>query len=186
MNVVYRKANLNDAYGIAYVSAYSWYETYDELLPKSYLEDRINNINSSVEKTKSFIRNHPDYLVALVDDKIAGICEYEKSSDNKMLDYGRIGALYVLKKYQGYGIGKELFKRAVNGLINIGYNKMYLECMSGNNTINFYRKYDGKIKETIDFPISNVGNVKADIVIYNDLNELYEKLCYIKIKNVRM
>lgn len=182
MNINYKFANETDAYGIAYVSAYSWMETYSELLPKSYLEDRINNINSSVEKTRSFIRNHPNYLVALVDDKIVGICEYEKSSDNKRLDYGRIGALYVLKKYQGYGIGKELFKRAVNGLINMGYNKIYLECMSGNNTINFYTKYDGIVQEVIDFPISNVGNVKADIVIYNDLNELYKKLCYSKIK----
>lgn len=165
MNVVYRNANLNDAYAIAYVSAYSWLETYNELLPRYYLEKRINDIDDSVEKTKKFIMEHPNYLVALVDDKIVGICEYEKSIDNKMLDYGRVGALYVLKKYQGYGIGKELFKKAVNGLINMGYNKMYLECMSGNNTINFYKKYDGITQGVIDFPISNVGNVKADIVI---------------------
>lgn len=182
MNISYRFANENDAYGIAYVSAYSWMETYNKLLPKKYLEDRINNIDSRVEKTKYFIKNHPNYLVAIDDDKVIGICEYEKSDDEKRLGYGKVGALYVLEKYQGYGIGKELFKKAINGLIGMGYNKMYLECMSGNDTINFYTKYDGIIEETIDFPISRVGNVKADIVVYNDLKDLYEKLCSSKRK----
>lgn len=182
MNISYRFANENDAYGIAYVSAYSWMETYNKLLPKKYLEDRINNIDSRVEKTKCFIKNHPNYLVAMDDDKVIGICEYEKSDDEKRLGYGKVGALYVLEKYQGYGIGKELFKKAINGLIGMGYNKMYLECMSGNDTINFYTKYDGIIEETIDFPISRVGNVKADIVVYNDLKDLYEKLCSSKRK----
>lgn len=116
-------------------------------------------------------------LVAIVNDKVIGICEYEKSYNEKRLDYGRIGALYVLEKYQGYGIGKELFKKAIKGLIDMGYDKMYLECMSGNDTINFYTKYDGIIEETIDFPISRVGNVNADIVVYDNLKELYEKLC---------
>lgn len=41
MNISYRFANENDAYGISYVSAYSWMETYNKLLPKKYLEDRI-------------------------------------------------------------------------------------------------------------------------------------------------
>ena len=26
----------------------------------------------------------------------------------------------------------------------MGYNKMYLECLKGNDTINFYKKYGGK------------------------------------------
>lgn len=99
MNISYRFANENDAYGIAYVSAYSWMETYNKLLPKKYLEDRINNIDSRVEKTKCFIKSHPNYLVAIDDDKVIGICEYEKSDDEKRLGYGKVGALYVLEKY---------------------------------------------------------------------------------------
>ena len=38
------------------------------------------------------------------------------------------------------GIGKELFKIAVEGLIKMGYKKMMLECMTGNDTLNFYKK----------------------------------------------
>ena len=82
-------------------------------------------------------------------------------------------AIYVLKEYHGYGIGKELFKIAVNELKKMGFNKMQLECMEGNDTINFYKKYDGIVESQIDFPIKNVGIVKADIVdkVNNLLNQ---------------
>lgn len=81
-------------------------------------------------------------------------------------------AIYVLKEYHGYGIGKELFKIAVNELKKMGFNKMQLECMEGNDTINFYKKYDGIVESRIDFPIKNVGIVKADIVLFEDLDKV--------------
>lgn len=176
LNIVYRKANLDDAYGIAYVSAYSWKETYTGLLPDDYLANRISNIDKSLDSTKKFIEEHPNYFVAALNNKIVGICNYDINNNDTYKDYGHIGALYVLKEYQNVGIGKELFKIAVEGLIELGYDKMYLECMVGNDSINFYTKYLGEIDKTIDFLINNVGNVKADIVIFEDLNEVYKKL----------
>lgn len=182
MNILYRKATVDDAYGIAYVSAYSWKETYKGLLPEEYLEYRINNINNKVDDTKNFIKEHTNYLVAVVDNKIVGICNYEYSQRQEYKDYGYLGALYVLKEYQGMGIGKELFKMAIEDLIKLGYDKMYLECMAGNDTINFYTKYLGNIDKTIDFPINKVGSVKADIVIFDDLNKTHNELVKTKRK----
>ena len=49
---------------------------------------------------------------------------------------------------------------------------MQLECMEGNDTINFYKKYDGIVESQIDFPIKNVGIVKADIVLFEDLDKV--------------
>ena len=65
----------------------------------------------------------------------------------------------------------ELFKIAIKGLIDMGYNKMYLECLQGNDTINFYKKYGGKVINTVDFPIKDF-TVKADIVEFIDIKEL--------------
>lgn len=176
MNVVYRRADLNDAYGIAYVSAYSWNETYSGLLPDDYLKNRIKSINNKIDTTKKFIKEHPNYLVAETNNMIIGICEYEFGDK----EYGRLGALYVLKEYQKIGVGKKLFKMAIEGLLNMGYKKMFLECMVGNDTINFYTKYLGKTEKTIDFYINNVGNVKANIVIFEDLNKTYNELIKVK------
>ena len=42
MNIVYRKARVEDYEGIYYVSCYSWDETYRGFMPDDYLDDRIN------------------------------------------------------------------------------------------------------------------------------------------------
>lgn len=168
MEINYKIADENDAYGISYVSAYSWNETYKGLLPDDYLERRIKSILDKVEKTKKFVKDYAGSYIVVRDGKnVIGILAYTKSSEK---DYGYLEALYVLKKYQGMGIGKHLFKMAVNGLKNMGYNKMKLECMVGNNTLNFYKKYLGKVSETILYPINESISVKADVVLFEDLN----------------
>ena len=57
----------------------------------------------------------------------------------------------------------------------MGYNTVYLECLTGNEAINFYIKYSGVVKENINYPISDF-TVKADIVFYEDINKLKELL----------
>lgn len=175
MNITYEYATENDAYGIEFVAANSWKETYTGLLPDEYLDYRVNNVENRIEKTKEFLKNYTGkYIVAKNNDKVIGILCFSDSLDEEYKEYGYLEALYVLKKYQGYGIGKELFKIAVIGLKEMGYSKMKLECMSGNDTINFYKKYSGTIKSQIDYPINHVGTVKADIVLFEDLDNVLE------------
>lgn len=174
MNIVYRSAKVDDYEGVYYVSCYSWSETYRGYMPDDYLDERINNFKEKSLKTKAFLEKLAEegqldnYLVCEVDSKIVGICHYYKSSNEKYPDSGVLGALYLLKDYQNFGIGRELFFKAIDGLISMGVNSMYLECLTGNRTIGFYEKYGGKIVENIDYPISDF-KVKADIVFYDDL-----------------
>lgn len=173
MNIKYSYSTEEDAYGIEYVAAHSWKETYTGLLPDEYLDNRIININNKVERTKEFIRTYNGkYIVAKDKDKVIGILAISTPQEEKYKEYGHLEAIYVLKEYHGYGIGKELFKIAVNELKKMGFNKMQLECMEGNDTINFYKKYDGIVESQIDFPIKNVGIVKADIVLFEDLDKV--------------
>lgn len=58
----------------------------------------------------------------------------------------------------------------------MGYNKMKLECMSGNNTINFYKKYGGVVSSQIDYNIKNNGMVKVDIVLFENLDNVLSLL----------
>ena len=181
MNITYREATIDDYKGIYYVSCYSWEETYRGYMPDEYLDDRINNFEGRSLKTKKYLEkldfdgDLDKYLVSLVDGKIVGICQYSKSLNDSYADSGLLGALYVLKEYQGLGIGKELFKRACVGLRNMGYKTMYLECLTGSNTINFYLKYGGQIIENIDYKISDF-TVKADIVYYDKIRDVIKKL----------
>lgn len=181
MVIKYRKARVEDYEGIYYVSCYSWDETYRGYMPDQYLDDRINNFEMRSLKTKKYLKKLADednidkYLVCEVDGKIVGICQYLNSQNDSYKGMGLLGALYVLKKYQGLGIGKELFKLAVDGLIEMGYEKMYLECLIGNRTINFYKKYDGRVADQIKYAISDFL-VDADIVVFDDLNKTKELL----------
>lgn len=170
-SVTYRKATIKDAYGIEYVAAHSWQETYTGYMPDEYLENRILTIENKIERAQKLLSSTNTYYVAEVNNQVVGILHYKKSINDKYKDYGYLESIYVLKDYQGLGIGKELFKIAVKGLIDLGYKNMYLECLQGNNTINFYKKYGGKVVETVDFSIRDFV-VKADIVIFNNIDKI--------------
>ena len=177
MNIKYSYATEDDAYGIDYVSAHSWKETYSGLLPDEYLNNRINNIPNKTNRTKEFLKSYNGkYIVAKDEEKVVGILAFCPYKEEKYKEYGYLEAIYVLKDYQGHGIGKELFKKAVTGLKEIGYKKMRLECMSGNKTLNFYKKYGGIIETQIDYPINGVGTVKADILLFENLDNLVQLL----------
>jgi len=173
--IIYRKATLDDAYGIEYVAAHSWKETYYDYMPKEYLDFRIKNIDNKVEIVKEILSNTDSYYVAEIDKKIVGILHYRQAENKKFTDYGYLEAIYVLKNYQGLGIGKELFKIALQGLIDLGYDKMYLECLQGNQAIGFYQKYGGQIIETVDYPIRDFS-VKADVLTFNNIEEVLSKM----------
>lgn len=177
MNIVYRFANIDDkdAKEIAYVSAKSWYDTYQNIMPMDYLKDRLDNLNQATINTKKFLENAKNYLVCEIDKKVVGICYYSDSKKEEYKNYGYLEALYLLKKYQGLGIGKEMFKKAVQGLIDEGYNKMYLECAVGNDTINFYKKYGGKVVDTTGYHIKNFS-IFVDIIVFDDLNKTLKLL----------
>ncbi len=177
MNIEYREATLEDAFGISYVSAHSWQESYSGIMPDDYLQGRVDNIENKIEGTRKFLSNfNGKYFVALDNNKVIGIMCVNYQEDESYKEYGELGAIYVLKAYQGFGIGKELFKLGFNALKEMGYNKVKLECLCGNKTIDFYKKYLGEVVDTFDYTIKNVGSFKADIVLFNDIDASLELL----------
>ena len=59
------------------------------------------------KKTEEFLKTNHNYLVAVVDNQVVGFYNYRKLEN----DLGKIGALYLLKKYQKQGIGKNYFSK---------------------------------------------------------------------------
>ena len=98
-----------------------------------------------------------------------------QNSQEEYKNYGYLEALYLLKEYQGLGIGKEMFKIAIESLINMGYDKMYLECAVGNKHLDFYEHYFGNIVDRVDYDISDFS-IKADILVFEDLHKVLEKI----------
>jgi ribosomal protein S18 acetylase RimI-like enzyme len=174
-DIVIRKATIEDAYGIEFVGANSWYETHTDLMPKSYLEERIKTVEEKIPRAQKLLSNVDTYYVATHNNKVIGILYFDKSQNEKYSNHGYLNSIYVLKEYHGLGLGKQLFIKCLEELINMGYNDMYLECLVGSPTQSFYEKYDGYVTDTIDFPIRDFS-VKVNIYEFNDLQSILNKI----------
>lgn len=146
-NFSVRKANADDAYWISYVNAHTRYSTYKWLIPEKMLKTRINTINERTEKTREFIENGKDYLVVENNEthEIVWMSVYWPSRNENYPNSGEIYAIYILKEYQKFWLGKELFSAWINELIKLWYNDMIINVLKWNNAIDFYKKYGGQI-----------------------------------------
>jgi ribosomal protein S18 acetylase RimI-like enzyme len=140
-NLIIRKATIEDAEGKGYVH---WIETYTGLFPDEVME------RLSLEKSIDNARKYPENTyVAIVDDKIIGFSCYLESRDEDLEDTGEIMAIYILKEYQGNGVGKKLMEVCYKELSQ--YSKLSLWVLGDNKkSVGFYEKEgfvaDGKTK----------------------------------------
>lgn len=143
-NLIIRKATAEDAEGKGFVHYQSWIETYTGLFPDDFMKKQ------SLERNITIAREHPENTyIAIVDDEIVGFACYSKSRDDDLTDAGEIMAIYLLEKFQGKGIGKNLALKCIDELSD--YQKMSLWVLQSNTkAIRFYEglgfKEDGKQK----------------------------------------
>jgi ribosomal protein S18 acetylase RimI-like enzyme len=112
--------------------------TYEESFPGYYSKEQLDMLFSYPEIFKHF--NHPNhfYLVAKKQGEIIGYAKliYEDNNHSVFLD-----KLYLLKKYQKLGFGKNLIHACYQHAVNKNNQIMQLEVWEKNeNAINFYRK----------------------------------------------
>jgi len=142
--VTIRKADINDAEGKGYVHYHSWNESYTGLIDQEYLD--LRSLERCIEQAKEYPENT---YVALVDEKIIGFSCYLEYRDDDLEDSGEINAIYLLKDYNGLGIGKKLMEVCFEELKQ--YSKIALWVLKSNsNAIGFYEhigfERDGKEK----------------------------------------
>ena len=95
------------------------------------------------------------YTVAVVDNKVVGVMTCVKCRNEKYKDFGEIQSLYVLKEYQGQGLGRSLIEEGKKLLKHQGYKEMIIECLKENPSCLFYKVMGGKEIEVIDSYTAN-------------------------------
>jgi len=85
----------------------------------------------------------------LIDNTIIGFITYFEAKDEEYAGYGEIGAFYILKSFQGLGIGKKLFLKAFEDLSKKGFKKVIIKCVKDNPSVEIYEHLGGKIIDTI-------------------------------------
>ncbi|MGG3912343.1 N-acetyltransferase family protein [Rossellomorea vietnamensis] len=162
----YRKAELEDAGGLAYVHVCSWMTTYRGIVSEDYLESL-----SIVEREKRWVSilsdSHHTYVCEKEDGEIVGFVSIGKERSGNY--EGELYAIYLLEDYQGKGIGKALFEMARGELKNMGFNSMWIWVLKENPSKHFYYKYNPVLLKEEILTIGNEEHREEGLLL--DLNQ---------------
>ena len=145
-----RIATNEDCRELAILKRNVWETTYRGIYPNEKLDKYSVELNEN--KFKDIIKQKSQKLfVVLNNSEIIGYVscgEIIRSFDNHTHD---IGLLYLLKQYQGKGLGVQLFQFARNELKNHGITEFIVSCNKYNlSAQSFYTKMGGKIIKVDD------------------------------------
>ena len=151
-----RPAVVSDAPEIEAVRLYTWKTTYSGLMPEKMLDQRIAEIEKRTEVTRCRIAEGLPYFAAEYDGKIVGMAVCTPSRSPDYPQDGEIQAIYILKAYQGLGIGRKLFLYCCEYLRGCGHTEMIVNCLDGNLSAAFYEKMGGKIVGKRQDPLGDI------------------------------
>lgn len=161
-----RTATPEDALQIAIVNVYTWKTQYSGLMPEEVIDDRVASVEQMAAKNRQRIIDDANYIVAEVDGTIVGFTRFAKSTYKDYEDAGEIYALYLLKGFNGKGLGRKLFEAARDELKKSGYNKMIIKCLKGNPTLDFYKYMGGQVIGE-DKMIMDNAVLEEDVLVYD-------------------
>ena len=162
-DTIFRKATSEDAAEMANVHLNSWREAYRNLLPHDYLDHLPLTFKARMNSWKRMSGEKDKALfVAEADCGIVGFAGLCKPRDPSMLEFGEVGAIYLLEKYKGQKIGFALLKMGMQQLMEWKFTKAYCWVLEGNPTIKFYEKTGAKFN----------GMVKDDRIGGKDVKDL--------------
>lgn len=143
-----RIATLEDCLWLALLKRHLWETSYRGIYPDEKLDSYI--ISDNEEKFKSMIeKNSQTLYVILKNNLIIGYFSYGKILRPFGTYTHDIGLLYILKAYQGQGIGKHVFEFCKNELKQQGIKEFIVSCNKYNTSAqSFYKHMGGVIVKT--------------------------------------
>jgi len=144
-SVYIRPAVVSDAPEIEAVRLYTWKTTYLGLMPEKMLDQRIADIEKRTEITRQKIADGQPFFAAEYDGQIVGMAVCTPSRNPDYPGDGEIQAIYILKAFQGLGIGRKLFDFCCEYLRGCGHTEMIVNCLDGNPSAAFYEKMGGQV-----------------------------------------
>ena len=138
-----RRAAVSDAPGIAKVHVDSWKTTYEGIVPEEFLQSL-----KYTEREKIWEQAIPAGHVWVAADesgKVAGFASAGRERSGSYPGYeGELYAIYILKEYQGTGIGKRLVQAAADWLTEQGMTSMAVLVLEDNPAVSFYEALGGE------------------------------------------
>jgi len=144
--VLIRHAVSEDSPGIAHVHVGSWRTTYPGIVPSSVLE------NLSVERSQSkwlhMILEPSDqsFILVAVDSQnvVVGFAAAGPERSGNFAYQGELYAIYMLRAYQGRGLGRQLVSAVAHQLLEQGFSSMLVWVLRDNLFRAFYEALGGE------------------------------------------
>lgn len=146
--ILIRDAMVEDAAGMAKVHVDTWRTTYGGIVPDDFLanlryersqarwEEYLTN--QAQNRSRSFVAH--TQVGQIVGITTGGVIREAVGSFD-----GELYGLYLLKEYQGFGIGRRLVQRVVQYLRSQGFHSMMLWVLKENPTCRFYEHLGGRL-----------------------------------------
>lgn len=138
-----RPATQKDARALATIHVACWDETYRGLLPADYIAQY--DLTKRLATWTTILSKENRVAVYEVDGQVVGFVDGGKIRDEVPNYKGEIYALYLLKKYQGLGIGKALFNHMRNLLESSHLYPFTAWVLADNPSLSFYQKMGAHI-----------------------------------------
>lgn len=159
MNI--RKAMPSDAGGIAKVHVDSWRTTYKDMFPAEYLQTL--NYESREELWNEVIPNGYVFVAENNQGEIIGFSSGGKERTGNYPGFdGEIYAIYLLEKYQGKGIGRQLVKPLIEHFTKEGIHSITVLVLEDNPSKYFYQSLGAK--EIDQLPDTIAGKEVIELV----------------------
>jgi ribosomal protein S18 acetylase RimI-like enzyme len=161
--MIFRKAKLSDAQGIAKVHVDCWRTTYKNIIPNEFLDNL-----SYDQRTDIWIKNisnEQNYVFVAENDEghIIGFADGGKRETNKIDQSGDLTSIYILQEYQGMGIGKKLVQQLFSKLDELGYKTIFVEVLEDNKSRFFYESLGAEWLRTEKIKIAGV---ELNLLVY--------------------
>ena len=166
--MIIRQAKRSDIQQMAKVQVNSWNTTYRGLLPDDIIDSRTVESRSKNMSThwKGFEGDEVTRIIIVAETEKKEIVGFVAGGDIfvKGLPYdSECYAIYIIKEYQGKGIGALLMKKLAEFLLSIYYISMIIWVLEKNPACRFYEKIGGVVKER---KIDKYGEEEFNLVGY--------------------
>lgn len=154
VNFFIKAATNQDHFEIANVSIKSWRDTYQDIMPREFL-DSLTPEFKVYNREYWYSLQNKFCLVAVLNNKIIGFCDY---GDSRHLKYGNgeIYALYILPEFKSFKIGERIVQAAIDSLKTKGYDSFVVTTIEKNlSARKFYEKFGFTACGSVNTKIGN-------------------------------
>lgn len=153
-----RLARTGDARAVAEVHVASWRETYAGILPQERLDALDVGEREALWRS---LAARPDRRLAVAEEagRVVGFCCAGPAREQELGHPGEVMAIYVLRAYQGKGLGAALLRDALSWLGAQRLTPAYLWVLRENApTRGFYARMGGRLlAERVDDGLAEVA-----------------------------